>query len=270
MIGLQQIDKIGKETFINAGFNKMQDYVIQPDSHLNKELDRVWGENAEAVRQDIKDGNMTDEVKYMLWARLADFQPIAQSEMPLQYVKGGNSRIFYMLKSYTIKQIDVFRREAINKMSTEPKEGLTNLIKLSTGLMVMGATSDVIKDLMFNRPIDLSDKVVDNLLKLIGFSKWQIYKAKSDGLVRTFAESILPPIPFIDDVIKDGVKIVGSPKDIELGKLKTLKGLPLVGKLYYWWFGGGRDLTQKRQPKTRRLLGTRSQLNKRKKLLRRN
>lgn len=42
----------------------------------------------------------------------------------------------------------------------------------------MGATSDILKDIFFNRPINVSDLVWDNILKIISFSKYTIYQGK--------------------------------------------------------------------------------------------
>ncbi len=91
-----------------------------------------------------------------------------------------------MLKTFMIKQIDVFRQEAFNDIGSGDKKkvvkGLSNLIKLTVALMAMGAASDILKNLLLNRPFDLTDLMVDNLLKLMGFSKYTIYKVKEDSL----------------------------------------------------------------------------------------
>ena len=52
----------------------------------------------------------------LLYSRLLDFQPVALSEMPEYYLKAGNGRVFYMLKTYTLKQMDVFRKEVWHTM----------------------------------------------------------------------------------------------------------------------------------------------------------
>ena len=42
--------------------------------------------------------------------------PINSTEMPLKYLKHPNGRVFYMLKTFTIKQFDVMRRDGIHLM----------------------------------------------------------------------------------------------------------------------------------------------------------
>ena len=68
--------------------------------------------------------------------------------MPSVYLEAGNGRIFYMLKTFTLKVFDVFRNEVFHKIRTGNKaekiQGLKNLIRLSVGLEDVG---DLVKDL---------------------------------------------------------------------------------------------------------------------------
>jgi hypothetical protein len=134
-----------------------------------------------------------------------------------------------------LKQIDVFHNEVFRQMKTNPKQAMGNLVRLASALMLTGMSADALKDFLLGRPHEISDLVVDNLLKLIGFSKWQIYKARKDGLFRAFMESILPPVPFFDDVHKD---VTGAR---DLPNWRIWGRIPVVGKFYYWWFGGGAE-----------------------------
>jgi len=42
----------------------------------------------------------------------------------------------------------VYHNDVFRQMKTDPKQGLKNLIRLTAALAVMGATSDLIKDLL--------------------------------------------------------------------------------------------------------------------------
>jgi hypothetical protein len=48
---------------------------------------------------------MTDDVKMYLFMKLSQVQPLTQSEMPVGYLKNPNLRIFYMLKTFSIRQV---------------------------------------------------------------------------------------------------------------------------------------------------------------------
>jgi len=124
----------------------------------------------------------------------------------------------------------------------------------------MNAGADAIKDVILGRKINISDMVVDNILRLVGFSKYTIYKAKREGLGEAMLKTILPPIPFVDDLYRDL-----KAKDKELKDFKIWNAIPLIGKFYYWWFGGGDRIKQKEE-KRKKLGSSSSQGSKRKKI----
>lgn len=243
IIGLEWIDRVGKESLINGALNRISEKAKKNDAALKDELELVFGNQASQVMEDLKNKNLTDNVKYLMFSELADVQPIALSEMPEYYLNGGNLRIFYMLKTYTLKLIDIYHNDVFVQMKTDPKKGLKNLIKLTASVALMGATSDVIKDLLLGRDIEFDDLIIDNLLKLFGFNRWQLYKARQDGLLTAFMRSILPPVPFLDDVYKDIVNRRKFPDWRIIGRI------PFVGKFYYWWFGGGKRFRKRGKKK---------------------
>lgn len=243
MIGLDAMDSFGKEVLINGTLEKLSKQAIKEDAKLVSELHRVFPQRSAQVLEDLKNQNPTDDVKYILFSRLADYQPIALSEMPEYYVRGGNLRLFYMLKSYTIKQIDVFHNKVFREEDAIKKA--QNAFKLAVALALTGATADTVKDILLGRKTKLEDLVIDNMLKLVGFSKWQLYKTRQDGLFQTMLESILPPVPFIDDLYKDAMKMTNKKKP-KIENMRIWQRIPVVGKLYYWWFGGGREIEQKK------------------------
>lgn len=121
------------------------------------------------------------------------------------------------------------------------------LVRLMFALALMGATADVIKDFMLGRKTPISDMVVNNILKIVGFSKWQIYKSRQDGLFQTMLQSILPPVPFLDDMYKDAMRMTNKKKKGKVEDWRIWQRIPLAGKFYYWWFGGGSELKNKKK-----------------------
>jgi hypothetical protein len=245
MTGLSRMDVIGKETLINAEYSTITKRAIDPIQRvsLEKELRPVFEGETQALIEDLQAGRITDNVRLHLWNTLSDFQPIALSEMPQKYLTAGNGRIFYMLKSFTLKQFDVYRREVfqqIAKPETRVK-GIKNLVKLSTAFVAANASADVIKNVLLGRPINPDDLVVDNMLRLFGISKFVTWKAREEGVGSAAARQILPPVKLIDALTKD----INNAWD---GKgLETVGSIPIVGKLYYWWLGRGRDKIERRK-----------------------
>ena len=246
LTGLDWMDRLGKETTINAALDKYSDLASNPTQEFNNQMESIFGNEAIQTIADLKAKNPTDNVKFLLFSELADVQPISLSEMPEAYLKSGNGRLFYMLKTYTIKQIDVFRNEVFLKMKSNPREALGNLIRLSTMLMLANATADLIKDLLLNRPIEPEDYVIDNILRLFGVSKFTLYKFKAEGAAGAVSSLIVPPLGrFLSSGAKDVDKMLKG--EFEPEKAEIIQSVPLLGKLYYWWFGAGADKGKKKK-----------------------
>lgn len=107
--------------------------------------------------------------------------------------------------------------------------------------MLMGFGSDAIKDFLLGREITLDDLVVDNIVKLFGISKFQIYKSRRDGIMNTVWQTLfVPPVGTpIDDIYKDISQIYQGKKEVK--DAEVLGRVPIVGKFYYWWAGGGSE-----------------------------
>lgn len=253
-VGLAWMDNVGKQIYMDAAYRRLTNAAKKNQAAFNEKLEIIFGEEAEQARKDLASGTMSENVKYLIFSELSDVQPISLAEMPVGYLRGGNGRIAYMLKTYTIKQIDIYRREIFDKLGRtslkDNAEGMKNLISLAAALMLMGMGSDALKDLILGRPIVLDDLVMDNIVKTMGFTKYQIYKAKDDGIANTFFMTmVVPPVGApIDDAGKDIAKIGFGKKELKDSEL--LGRVPVVGKFYYWWWGGGRTKIEKDQNKS--------------------
>jgi len=248
-IGLTKIDAIGKEVLISSVYDKIsnQAKTTKGKIELRKEFKPIFEGETEQLIQDLENSKVTENVKLYLFNKLSDMQPISLSEVPEKYLVGGNGRIFYMLKTFTLKAFDIFRRECFQKISTkgERLQGLRNLIRLTAYFSVMNASADMIQDLLLGRPTELSDLVVENIYRLFGASRYTAYGISRKGLGTTLAEQILPPFKAINAISQD-IKTFGDEKGFEI-----TQSIPVVGKLYYWWFGKGAKKLERKQHKER-------------------
>lgn len=237
LAGLSKMDRITAETHINAIISKYQDQAQKPNPEFIERMRDTFGERAPEVINQLKEKKLTDDIKFLAFCEILDVQPKALSEMPENYLRGGNARIFYALKTFQLRQIDAFRVEALHKMNQPGKKnkiiGLRRLILMAMSLLLAGMGTDKLKDYVLGRKTSLSDLVTDNLLKLVGFSKWTIYKAKTEGIGSAALKSILPPMPFIDQLWKD-IQTAGDKRGTQI-----VQSIPIVGKFYYWWMGQG-------------------------------
>ena len=150
-----------------------------------------------------------------------------------------------MLKTYSLKLLDVYRTQVFRQMKTDPIKGIENMIRLSFYVTLLGVGADSLKDFLMGREINLEETFYDNILKLAMLSKYKADNFRRDGLGKSLVSMILPPTGLLDDLYKDVTdsKLHNGTKSIN--DIKTIRNIPVAGKMYYWWFGGGREVRDK-------------------------
>jgi hypothetical protein len=241
--GLEKIDSIGKEVLINNAFDayKHQASTEAGRTELLKRIRPIFGNKSNEVINDLLANNPSENVKMLLYSRLLDFQPVALSEMPEYYLKGGNWRILYMLKTYTLKQFDVFRNEVWRDLkrgdAKQKLKAVSNMIQLMGLLTLANAGADEIKDFMMGKEVKFSDNVTENFLTMGGANRFVRMQARREGIGTAVSQMILPPVKFVNSLSKD---IMGG-EITDLKKSRTLESLPFIGKLAYWHVGRGSE-----------------------------
>lgn len=250
--GLDKIDAFGKNTLINATFNKFQDMANKDEDALRARLEPILEQETNQTIQDIKNGEISENVKLLMFNELADMQPISLSEMPEWYLTSGNGRVFYMLKTFALKRIDIFRNECFDKIRQgDVKTGIQNLFRLSMLMILCGMSKDAIINMLYGREMELSESFINNLLGLTGFmSKYSLYKARDEGFSGFLSSVAIPPLfAMPSDLIGDIYKSLFTAKGKDISDYEVWKGVPLVGRFYYWWLGGGRTKIEKKKNK---------------------
>jgi hypothetical protein len=256
LIGLTKVDTIGKEALINSVIGKWQALAQDPTERELTKLREVFGEDIEGstwrdALEDLRSDNITENVKFLAFNELMDSQPLTLSEVPEAYVRGGNGRIFYQLKTWAIKILDIYRNEVIIEAKTDKVQAFKNLLRLTTLLVVMNATADELKDFLRGKKTPFGDRMIDQLLTIVGFSRYYTYQAEREGIGSALLDVIKPPTKAIDNLWKDGLEIKDSfsdyDKSVEINNFRTLRSLPLVGEFYYWWFGKGLETKERGQ-----------------------
>lgn len=236
-VGLSWIDRLGKESFINGTIAKYKQAIESGDEAFLETARRILGDEAPETFEAIAKGDMTENVKFLALNELADFFPVTLEEVPIQYLNSPNGRIFYTMKTFTTKQLNTYRREIFREARKDPVQAAKNAARLIGFFMVMNMTADEVKSWIRGEDKGFTDKLVDNMLKTIGFGKYQLDQASAQGFGRTVLEQALPPTAFVDDAVKD-FNDVFVKRDADKG-LRSTKNIPVGGELYYWWFGRG-------------------------------
>lgn len=240
--GFEKMDKIAKQTLVNAAVNKARRDAKANKKELSDYLSREFGEQADKVKQDLIKGEITPEIIEYALFKLMDVQPIIIDQMPRFYAEGGKKRMFYMMKSYFIKQLNEYRKIVFETARQNPQKALGDLIRLSAYLLIFNGGADLLKDLIFGRKIKVSDTLVNNIFMGGAIGKYQGNKLKRDGISGVVGDFIMPPI-IIDSVITD----IANLKNIK--DWRAWRDVPLVGRPYYWYFGGGYTKKQKEKKK---------------------
>ena len=242
--GFKAIDRLGKETLINASLKKARNMVKtgKGEQALRKNVQKIFGKETDSFIADLKAGQMSDNVKLFAFNELADIQPIALSEMPEGYLRAKNGRLLYMLKSFTLKQLDIVRRNIVQEWNKGNKLQATKQAALLAGYVtVANVGTQSVKDLLMGREVrveDIPDRSLWALLGAYGLNQYTYDRYLSQGDVKGAAMAyVAPATPVIDAAFTLATEL---PKDEP--KLEgVLRGIPYVGPLVYSWFGGGAE-----------------------------
>jgi len=283
--GFRAMDKLWKNALINTTYRKYVREAKTDPMMLSDELMEMFDDQrrVDTIIRDLQNNVLSEDVKFLLFDKLADFQPITRTEMPVKFLQWWWNPLFYKLKSFAIKQIASLRREWFDKIKdwyrrynkadrlkqewkiTQEQadryqkkarryavNGATNLLKLATYLVLMWAAVDEVKDLILMRKssnilalinsedTSFDDRLIQNMFKLSGLTKYAIMQAGKQWISQTIWSTIGIPMGIIDQVARDAIMVVTNnslnPGD-KLRALESIQSLPVIGKMYYRRFG---------------------------------
>lgn len=237
--GLEDITRFSQETLINASLNRLKQKVKTADRETMDKVVRIYGDEAEQFIKDVEADKITENVRLWTYNDIADINPISLSEMPRGYLDHPNGRVMYMLKSYTIKLLDTYRRDVVKEMTQgDPAKGMKNLVSLVGLLAVGNATADEVKEVVkatFQgeefEDTSLSDRTIESLLKAVGLNRYMGTTLQREGASGVIADQVLPPFSFTDAVTRDILKASKGEDFIP----KSIERIPLIGREAYWW-----------------------------------
>jgi hypothetical protein len=252
---LKRLDQFAKNTLMNSLWRKQKQLAHKDARALIEELKPAFGDRAKVIVRDLQQSNpnskdLPKSVEELVWYKFLDLNPATMTEMPGLYARSGNGRIAYMLKSFTIKQFDVFRQAGVDDIqkakalydqgkkgqaASLATEGVKKLASLSAVFMAANASTDVIKDTMYGRPTKLDDLLTNNILKLVGVNRYMAYEAKRKGAGSVVGQTLLPPFTLYDRFSKDLINLFEGKEY----KGNLLQGTPL--DVFYWHYLGGLD-----------------------------
>ena len=255
--GFRTLDRLGKETFMNASFRKAINQVKTPagERAFKRKWGQFYGDDVFAIIDDLKaykpkskgGEGITDNIKFHGFNELSGIQPISMLEMPQPYLDNPNiGRISYMLKSFMIKQLDVARRGIIQEFKKgNKKTAIKNATVLAGYLSAANVGTRLVRDLLLGRDIEpeqIPTQAMWALTGVYGIDKYTTDRYLKEGRVTEYAVNfITPATPIVDSVFKVGKEGIDALYGEDVNLEPALKGIPLVGPLAYNWFGGGAE-----------------------------
>lgn len=262
--GVKFLGRGGAAVQVNAGLKRYRQAAEQGRFSLHQErrLHEYFGGDAARIlklKQDLAAGKKTDDVTLLGWNILLDFQPLDVSEMPEGYARHPVGRVFYMLKTFMLKRLDIYRREGIRDVKIGYEQGnytlfmggMRRLLALYMLYWLGGATVNFIRDYLGGKKPVISDVVMDSSLTAIGFSRYTFYYAKQNGATQAAIQYVMFPAPWLDYPIRDVISSVRK-DDWDIGDADTFRIFPLGGNLWYWYFGGGAAKQERESEKARK------------------
>lgn len=260
--GFKRIDKLGKEVFINSAFRK-SNRNLQTEAgtaRFRAKWKEFYGDDVEEIIADLRNGNVTDKVKFHLFNELSGIQPISLIEMPELYLRVPNGRIFYALKSFTLKQYDLLRREVVQEYKRGNRaEAIKMAARYGIFMSLAGGSIQTIRDMMTGQITDteelakeLPNQFMWETISALGFSKYASERYLERGDFTGFAQNLLtPPTPLFDAAAKEVFDVFSENRELDVEPIaKTVPvvgpAIPLLAMWYNFMFGGFEDYLEKR------------------------
>ena len=272
-VGLKKMDQIGKETLINTVMKKYSKQAKMYVKGKNNKHTRMMmarlkrkfkGKELNQLIDDLASGEKTELTQLLAYSELLDVQPVADSELPVGYLRYNDGRrLFYMLKTFALKRLDLFTNEA-NVLRKEAEllhadgkfirakhkrlQAQYRFLTLGMLLVLAEAGADTIKDRMAGRTNHLDDLVISNILKMMMLSRYHYYSFINNPRAEAVLKLLLFPTDWLFDPAKDLIEFgkrldkhknsdemfKRALKDFKKRGSKGIRNIPWFGKHMYW------------------------------------
>jgi hypothetical protein len=142
--GFSGLDKFGKTKIMGASFNKAKQDMAR-GSFDSKWANTFSKAELDQLKRDIAAGDTNSElVRDLVMFDLFRLQPINPAAQTSAGLKTPNARIFYMLKGFAVKQLDLMERRILREWQQgNKKEALNNAMKY---LVISGGGFGVVNE----------------------------------------------------------------------------------------------------------------------------
>lgn len=252
--GFHMMDVKGKEILLNAAWKNYKKLSRSPKGQqkIAQKYAAAFEDDFPKLMEALQKGEVNEHTKLLLFSELSDLQPISKLEMPKAWLDNPNGRIMYTLKTFQLRQLDTILNDTVRTIAKggykNIYEGTKNLAKYTIFLGGAGAGIDYIRDLVKGKAPSLEtlpEKVTDNLLGALLMDRYSLQKgAESQKPISTQIGGAGGILDIPTTPLFDMIKIVSG--DMELKDAKSFSYIPLVGRIWYYWVGGGYEKSMKK------------------------
>ncbi len=232
-MGFDQLDQLAGNTAVNASLRKWFGRADKDPAALRRELEPLYGEGTDALLADLQDKRISDDVKTLLLWDVGKIRPVGREDMPLSFQQNPNGRVYYSLLSWTLKQLNFLRNEAVADIAAgKVLKGSKGMINLALLMGLANMPANVVKDVISGRDVNPEESFVEGMFSLGMTSKFVI-----DALNRGQGEAAIASVVPVLGITGDAA--VGLWQAMTQGDpVKFLRGTP-TGRALHNILGNG-------------------------------
>jgi len=258
--GFAMADSLGKGSVATGAVLKVANQVksLKGRGELRKEWGAALGDKAmdgliADAKKFNKGGEFFDSVtgewsKYspllrdIAFAKTAKIQPITLLNMPKWALENPNGRFLYMLQSFTLQQINLWRQSVFKELRYGNKrKGILNATKLAAFFTMGNIGIDKVSDLMLGRDRSNEELFVLNAYRHLGWvNKYELDRWGDNKVFSQIWNLPVPPLdPLADGVVeawKVGTNIAEGRRPLENIRWDEIGVLtPIIGRFLDAW-----------------------------------
>jgi hypothetical protein len=209
---------------------------------LQRSYGDYFGKDFPQLVEDLVGGKKTRLTMELAIREVSDAQPLSKVEMPKYYNDYPDARVLYMLKSFSIKQLNLVRDRGWKEIARgNVKQGTEFLLRYTLLAGLAGMTTDNLINALLGRDTDWdATEIPVHAMKNFGWSQYALDRLKAGRTGEALLAVGAPPIdPFVQ---------------VATGNPKAMQYVPLIGKPTYNLGMGGADKANylKRQREARK------------------
>lgn len=247
--GFKRFDRFGKEVRLNASRRFLERMAMDPTT---KEAQTFWsryrrmfeGERVDQVQQDLRSGQMTENVRLLQFMELARAQPLTLSQMPPQYLQMRNGKILYAMKTFMAVQLDKFRREIMRDMLTKGTRtrGAKKLGRFILINTLIGTPIQLVISMLEGHKLnadEIGKDMVSGLLNGVALNRY-VFTSIGATPVKGVWDYFAPAVPVADSLPQDIYEGVTQHSANyswlpAVGGARVTREIPGVGWFFYYW-----------------------------------